>query len=526
MTEAGASEILAKLPLRVNDAIKPWAERTPDHPALVEASGSWTYSELATVIAETQAWLLKSAIRAGDRVMIVGENCRSFVAVWFAVAGIDGWPVPVNSQLSAREVDGIRDHSGARRVVYAGSSSHTINHAKRHGAVVSGSSRLENVALGPLYENVKPEPLDVNIAARVAALIYSSGTTGLPKGVMLSHKNVLFTGAAAANIRSLTPDDRAYCVLPLSHIVALSIILLGTLMSGAGVYLSPRFDPMSARVALERDRITILLGVPAMFGQFLRYARLKKLDSVKFPALRIISCSGAPLEPSIKSAVENLFGLPLHHGYGITECGPNVSQTRVESPRSDTSVGSALSGVEIKVVGSNGQPVNDGVGEIRVRGPNIMKGYYRAPEETAAAIDAEGWFNTRDLGRMQDGNLFLVGRAKDLIIRSGFNVYPAELEGVLNSHPGVAQSAVIGRTLKGDEEIIAFIQPAPEASISTRELQEFAAKRLAPYKWPSRIVLLSTMPVTAMGKIIKGELAKLITDDQPNRSVSTAPQST
>lgn len=526
MTEARASEILASLPLRVSDAVKPWAERTPDHPALVEASGSWTYSELAAVIDETQAWLLNSGVRPGDRVMIVGENCRSFAAVWFAVAAIDAWPVPVNSQLSAREVDGIREHSGPRRIVYAGSSSHTASHAKRDGAAAAGPNRLENVALGPLYEDATPEPLDRSISDRVAALIYTSGTTGLPKGVMLSHKNVLFTGAAAANIRSMTPDDRVYCVLPLSHIVALSIILLGTLMSGATVYLSPRFDPMSARVALERDRITIMLGVPAMFGQFLRYAQMKKLDLLKFPALRIISCSGAPLDASTKSAVENLFGLTLHHGYGITECGPNVSQTRVESPRTDTSVGSALPGVEIKVAGSDGQPVSDGeVGEIRVRGPNIMKGYYRAAEETAAAIDAAGWFNSRDLGRMEDGNLFLVGRTKDLIIRSGFNVYPAEVEGVLNSYPGVAQSAVIGRSLKGDEEIIAFIQPVPEASISTRELQEYAAQRLAPYKWPSRVVLLSAMPVTATGKIIKGELAKLIPDDQPSRAVTTAPQS-
>ncbi len=527
MTENSVSEILATLPAHINDAIKPWVERTPDHPALVEASGSWTYAEFAAVIAETEQWLSRSGIRAGDRVMIVGENCRAFAALLFAVAGINAWPVPVNAQLSEREIDGIRKHCGARRIVYAGSSSHTAAHAKRDEAIANGPAELGPVALGRLHEDVEHEQIDREIPHRVAALIYTSGTTGKPKGVMLTHSNVLFTAAVAANIRSLTPQDRLYCVLPLSHVVGLSIILLGTLMSGATVYLSSRFDPMSARVALDREHITIMLGVPAMFGQFLRYAKMKKTDSLHFPALRIISCSGAPLDASTKSAVEKLFGLTLHHGYGITECAPNIAQTRIEAPRTDTSVGPALPGVEIKIMGSNGQPVYEGeVGEIWIRGPNIMKGYYHAPEETAAAINAEGWFNSSDLGRMVDGNLFLVGRTKDLIIRSGFNVYPAEVEAVLNSHPAVAQSAVLGRSVSGDEEVVAFVQLMPETSATPRDLQEYAAKHLATYKWPSRIVVLQAMPSTPTGKIIKGELAKLLADEASLQALTTAPRST
>jgi long-chain acyl-CoA synthetase len=248
-----------------------------------------------------------------------------------------------------------------------------------------------------------------------------------------------------------------------------------------------------------------------MFSQFLQYAKLRKLESLKFPELRIISCSGAPLPLAIKSAVESLFGLPLHHAYGITECSPNVAQVRVEAPsHSDTSVGPVFPGVEVKLVGSNRDQVPVGeVGELWVRGPNVMKGYYRAPEETAAAIDAEGWFNTRDLARVEDGNVFIVGRTKDLIIRFGFNVYPAEVEAVLNAHPAVIQSAVIGRPIEGDEEIIAFVQPVPDSSLTTLEVAEYAARYLAPYKRPSQILIVAAMPVTPTGKVIKGELAKM-----------------
>jgi acyl-CoA synthetase (AMP-forming)/AMP-acid ligase II len=317
---------------------------------------------------------------------------------------------------------------------------------------------------------------------------------------MLRHSNLLFSAGGAAKIRSLNSEDRLYGILPLSHIVGLSIVFLGALLSGATIYLEPRFDPVAARVAIERDRITIMLGVPSMFSLFLQYARMRNLQSFDFPALRIISCSGAPLPSAIKSSVESLFGLPLHHGYGITECSPNVAQVRVEAaPRNDNSVGPMFPGVESRLVGPGGQPVPVGeVGELWVRGPNVMKGYYRAPDETAAAIDAEGWFNTRDLARFEDGNLFIVGRTKDLIIRFGFNVYPAEVEAVLNGHPGVVQSAVLGRSVEGNEEVIAFVQ--------------YAARHLAPYKRPSHILIVSTLPMTPSGKIAKSDLAKIAED--------------
>jgi acyl-CoA synthetase (AMP-forming)/AMP-acid ligase II len=208
----------------------------------------------------------------------------------------------------------------------------------------------------------------------------------------------------------------------------------------------------------------------------------------------------------------------LHNGYGVTECSPTIAQTRIEAPRSDVSVGPVFPGVEVKLVGRDGKPVAEGdVGELRVGGPSVMKGYYRAPDETAAAIDAEGWFNTRDLARLQDGNLFIVGRTKELIVRFGFNVYPAEVEAVLNAHPAVAQSAVIGRSVEGNEEVIAFVQLIPGSSVTSAELAEYAARQLAPYKRPSQVLIVSAMPVTPTGKVIKDELAKIVEYSAPSR---------
>jgi len=252
-----------------------------------------------------------------------------------------------------------------------------------------------------------------------------------------------------------------------------------------------------------------LLGAPTIFTQLLQYAKLRGIGSLKFPALRIISSSGAQLHPATKAAVEKLFGMPLHNGYGVTECSPTIAQTRVDLPRSDTSIGPPFPGIEIKLVGPDRKPVADGeAGELWVRGPNVMKGYYRAPEETAAAINAEGWFNTRDLARLEDGNLFIVGRTKDLIVHRGFNVYPAEVEAVLNAHPAVVHSAVIGRPVEGDEEVVAFIQQVRDSFLTARDFAQYAAGHLASYKRPAQIFLVPAMPLTPTGKVVKAELAK------------------
>ncbi len=506
------------LPTRISDVITPWVENSPERIALVEASGTWTYRQLALAVAATQTWLLDSGVRPGDRVMIVCENCRSFVAILLALAGLDAWPVLVNARLSAPEVDQIRDHCGARRVIFTtGVSPQAREHADRHGAVSQEVADLGPIALGPLNEKVTPEPIDRESAQRVAALIYTSGTTGSPKGVMLSHRNLLFVAAVSAKIRALSVDDRLYGVLPMSHAVGLSVVLFGSLFSGATLYLASRFDPGAALATLEKERLTVVLGTPVMFSLLADYADLKGLRSLKFPALRIISSSGAPLESTVKSQVEALFGMVLHNGYGVTECSPNISQAVVGERRTDTSVGRVLPGVEVQLVGPDQKPVAKGkVGELWVRGPNVMKGYYHAPEETAAAINPDGWFNTRDLARLENGYLFIVGRTKELIVRFGENVYPAEVEAVLNAHPAVVRAAVIGRTVEGTEggeEVVAFVQLTPASLTSEVDLVQHVAQHLAPYKRPSQILLVPSMPLTPTGKVIKGELAKMVRFD-------------
>jgi acyl-CoA synthetase (AMP-forming)/AMP-acid ligase II len=514
--EDHVNDILLGLPARISDVVKRWAERSPDRPALVEATGTWTYRQLAMVVGETRVWLLDLGVRPGDRVMIVCENCRAFVAILLALASLDAWPVLVNARLSAREIDQISDHCGARRAFYTtGVSHHAREHAKRRCAIVGEVANLGPIGIGSLDETVQPEIIDSDTANQVAALIYTSGSTGLPKGVMLTHRNLLFLAAVSAEIRALAADDRLYGVLPMTHAVGLSVVLLGSLLSGASLYLAARFDPVAALKTLEKNKLTVVLGAPSMFALLIEYTKLKGLASLSFPSLRIISSSGAPLHAPLKSAVESLFGMVLHNGYGVTECSPTIAQTRIESPRSDTSIGRVFPGVQVKLVGLDRKQVSEGeLGELWVHGPNVMKGYYRDPGETAAAIDAEGWFNTRDLARFEEGNLFIVGRTKELIVRFGLNVYPAEVEAVLNAHPAVVRSAVIGRSVagaEGGEEVVAFLQLAPGATTTTAEFAEHAARSLAPYKRPSRFLFVSSMPLTPTGKVVKDELEKMAT---------------
>jgi long-chain acyl-CoA synthetase len=503
------------VPERISDVISTWIDRSPLQPALVESSGTWSYQQLGKAVSETGEWLRSLGIQPGDRIMLLCENCRAAVAAVLAATAIDAWPVLVGTRLSAREVDEIRDHCQPRRIIYfTPVSPQAREHAKRHGASAMETASLGSLAVGPLDSRVEPEPLEPEISERVAALIYTSGTTGVAKGVMLTHRNLLFVASSSAKIRSLGPEDRLYGVLPITHAVGLSVVLIGSLMSGATLYLAPRFDPVAALGTIDKEKLTVVLGAPAMFALLVDYAKLRGVPSLAFRSLRIISSSGAPLEPATKTEVEKLFAMPLHNGYGVTECSPNISQAVVGEWRNDTSVGRVLPGVTIRLVGPERTQVPEGeVGELRVRGPNVMKGYYRAPELTADAFDQEGWFNTRDLARFENGYLFIEGRTKELIVRFGQNVYPAEVEAVFNTHPAVLHAAVIGRAVEGGEggeEILAFLQLKPGATALEADLAQHAAQQLAPYKRPSRIFLLAEMPLTRTGKIVKAELEKLV----------------
>jgi len=497
----------AILPDQISDVIDQGAVLFADRPAVVDGAGAWSFRNLAAAADAARDWLIGRGVGAGDRVMVVAENCRASIALFFAVAKTGAWPVMVNPRLSAREMDAIRAHCGARCILYpAPASAQSRDHARRHEAVLHDIENVGQIGASPIDLLVTSAPIEEPGADGVAALVYTSGSTGLPKGVMLTHGNFLFMAKAAVTIRSLTPQDRLYGVLPVSHIVGLSTVTLGTLLAGGTLFLVPRFNPADALRSLERDGISIMLGTPSMFAMMAEYAARKGMTKVAAPALRIISSSGAPLDSEIKKTAERLFGLPLHNGYGITECSPTIAQTRPGQPRQDCSVGLPLPGVETELRVPAGM-ADGGIGELWVRGPNVMKGYYADAEATAAVLTGDGWFNTQDLARFEDGNLFIVGRTKDLIIRFGFNVFPAEVEAVLNSHPAVQLSAVVGRpAAQGTEEVVAFVELKPAQQVTAEALRDYAAGRLTSYKQPSEVVILPALPTTSSGKIAKREL--------------------
>lgn len=497
--------LLADLPSRISAIPRRWAAQTPHAHALHDGQRHWTYAELAAAIDHAAAQLRTWQLRPGDRLAVVGENCVAQVALSFAAADVDAWIVHINGRLTAREVDGVLEHSGARRAIYLATSAspETAAHGARNGAVAAETleASLGQWLVGPLNVDCVPEPVHAASEQQVAALLYTTGTTGQPKGVMLTHRNLLFIAAVSSTLRGLTPADRAYGVLPITHVYGLTSVMLGTLYAGACLYLCPRFTPDGLLTALRDDRLTIVQGVPAMYARLLE--KLGGAQPHLDTQLRFAYAGGSPLPPSLKAQVEQLLGLPLHNGYGLTETSPTVSQTRLDRPRSDTSVGHAIPGIEVRVVAGE-----DGVGELWVRGPNVMRGYYREPALTAAVLDADGWLNTGDMVRQEDdGALHLVGRTKELIIRSGFNVYPLEVETVLNAHPSVTQSAVVGRpAADGDEQVLAFVELDPRQPVTMEALHLYLRDQLAPYKRPSQIIAMDALPAAASGKILKSRL--------------------
>lgn len=495
-------------PRTVQEIVALQARHAPERIALVENGRRCSYGELQRAIEITAEWLAQSGVRARDRVMLVCENSIAAVALYFACTSLGAWPVIANARLSAREIDEIHEHCGSRLVVFTtGCSLRAREHANRCGA--EPVSRLSGVvAATAVSKQAEQDPFESNGQSEVAAVIYTTGTTGRPKGVMLTHGNLLFVARATADARRLSPQDRVYATLPMSHSLGLTGVLLGSLLSGAEVHLSARFDPERIFAALRAGGISVMIGTPSMYALLTEHAKRSGLLPIAAPALRLISSAGAPLDAATKAEAEAAFGQTLHNGYGISECGPSIALTALESPRNDCSVGRLLPGVEARLVADAGES-DVGVGELWVRSPGVMRGYHKAPEETRQVIDEAGWFRTGDLARMEEGHLFIVGRAKEMIIRFGFNVYPAEIEGVLNRNPKVLRSAVVGRAQSGTEDIIAFVQLTPGADATAAELDAHAAPLLAPYKRPNEIVLVGEMPMSANGKIRKAELVAL-----------------
>ncbi|TEA69999.1 long-chain fatty acid--CoA ligase [Pollutimonas harenae] len=484
------------------------AERQPDAICLYpEAAEPIRYGQLWQHIVDAADWMRSLGVSSGHKVMIVGENCPEMIVMLFACSTLGAWPISVNARLSSREIETIARHSDPTLTFFTARCSDAASaHAETYAAQAC-ESRAFPAGNRAALQNPTTPPEAAELAQAVATLVYTSGTTGAPKGVMVTHKGLLHFAAVSAMSRRMQAHDIAYAALPVSHIFGIATVLMATFQAGASLVLRAKFDVSDVLGSLADPGISILQGVPTMFVRVL--SATTGQGPITAPALRYVYTGGAAMDMALKAKVEALFNLPLHHGYGITEYAGSMFITDIDHPRRDSATGHAVEGVELQIV-LDGVPVTQpgDKGDILIRGPGTMLGYYRNPEQTAKALLPGGWLHTGDIGYVDaDGALFITGRSKDLIIRSGFNVYPQEVEAVINAFPGIRLSAVVGKPQDdGNEEVIAFYEPDAGQSIDLPALAQYLVDHLAPYKRPARMIAIKQIPTTMSGKIQKNPL--------------------
>lgn len=490
---------------RIHDLFDTRVAQAPLQPFLFTPTGTLSLADLDRLVGLLQAELLDTGVRPGDRVLVAAENCPEHVALILACSRVGAWSCGVNARMSAHELAAFIEKADPR-VVYFTSA---VSDAAAAHALAAGAA--PGVLPGLSHSAPRPEavPQTGELAGQVAAVIFTSGTTGQPKGVLVSHAGLLQFARVSTASRALGAADRSYAYLPMTHIFGLGTVLMASLHAGAGLVMRSRFDPADVFDALAHHGVTQLQGPPTLFNRLLAWLDQQGIARPDAPALRYVYTGAAPMTMPLKRSVEQRFGLPLHHGYGLSEYAGALCLGRLGEWRDDTAAGYLVDGAELLVAGPAGQALPRGeTGEIWMRGTGLMPGYFRDPESTAQVMRAGGWYASGDLGRQdEDGALFVVGRLKEMIIRSGFNVYPVEVESVLCGYPGVARSAVAGRaTPDGNEEIIAFVEPVAGADIDTAGLLAHAAAQLSPYKRPSHLVLVHDMPMTLSGKVLKRDL--------------------
>jgi long-chain acyl-CoA synthetase len=521
--EPPVSSARQRAPEDVAARLRVTASDVADRVALVWQDREVTYGELDARVDAAVGALRGLGVSAGDRVAIVLGNVPAFVEVHFATLRAGGVVVPCNLGQAEDEIVHVLADSGARVVVVADAVAPTVLAAAarvegvEHVVVVGAASApagssgtwRELVAAaqdraaagGAAGADAAPAPGDL------AALVYTSGTTGLPRGAMLTHRNL-----TAAQDQSLAGrlrverDDVVLLVLPLFHIYALNVGLGASVTVGATMVLVERFDATGSMGTIAEHRVTVVLGAPPMY---VAWANTPDVSAAPFATVRVAVSGAAPLPVQVLERFREATGVEIWEGYGLTEAAPSVTSNAMGDEARPGSVGLPLPDVELRLVDDAGEDVERGdPGEVWVRGPNVFQGYWQDPEGTAEALAAGGWLRTGDVGvRDADGYLYLVDRKKDLVIVSGFNVYPREVERVLYAHGDVAEAAVVGvpHPYTG-EAVKAFVVRRPGTDVGEDDLAAFCRTRLARYKAPESVEFVDALPHTATGKVRRVEL--------------------
>ncbi len=472
-----------------------------DQIALIEGDEQTTYGELRDLVAETRSGLVAAGLTAGDRVAIIFTNTRSSVVSLLAVIGAGMVAVPLNPSSPPRELERELEMVSASLVLVGSEDAAdlSVRTSTPAGTIVPG---VEPLPKGPPVDRV------VLTGEHLAVMLFTSGTAGAPKPAMLSYGCLVFLQRSIIDHPRSDVDTETVnlAILPLSHVYGLNVSLLTTLRAGGTVVLAHRFSPTLAVELVARHKVTHFAGVPPMWRAFLDSP---DIPDDAFAGVRRMTSGAAALPRDLFDAFLQRFGVELSEGYGLTETASGVT-SHLGIPIRPGSVGQAWPGVEVRVVDYDDRPAPvDDSGVVKVRGPNVFLGYWNDEEATKAVLDDDGWLNTGDIGVLsEDGYLYLVDRAKDLIIVSGFNVYPYEVEEVLNRHPAVDQCVVVGRLdEQRGERVVAYITVADGQTAPTLdEVVDFCREELARYKCPTELKVVDTLPIAPSGKPVRRDL--------------------
>lgn len=481
------------------------AMRLPDKPALyVAATGtSMTYSELDSEVDRIAAALQGLGLAKGERVAVGLTNSTEFVIAYFAVLRAGGVMIPLNIMLTSSEVKKVLFDSGASIAIAMDPLLDTV----RKGAE---ATQVKHVVCAGDWNTLEPKgskPKEVSISDEdLAVLAYTSGTTGEPKGAMLSHGNLFANLQQQMQVPdTVTENDVLFLTLPMFHIFGLNVPLGLLVMNGASGVIVDRFEPVESLRLIERYKPTVLFGAPPMFNAWISTPGADQYD---LSSVRLAVSGAAPLSEEVLRGFRAIFGVQIYEGYGMTETAPTLTTNRMVSEPRAGSVGKALPGVELKLIDEEGDPVELGdPGEIVVRGPNVFKGYWNREEETARSF-INGWFRTGDVAVIdEEGYIYLVDRKRDLIIVSGFNVFPSEVEGALLANPKISEAAVVGEPHPyTGESVKAFVIPVSGAEVTEDELLEDIQNRLARFKCPRSIEIVDDLPHLLTGKVLRRAL--------------------